>query len=91
MRPWQRVLDSAACAVAMVMRRGLLSSELVTQDTEVLLQAWSSVRKSCKAVPCAREGGGVSNEAINKLEAMVTLLQKLNLKLKVFAGGCACR
>ncbi|MGH0171579.1 UNVERIFIED_CONTAM: hypothetical protein FKN15_061690 [Acipenser sinensis] len=85
MRPWQRVLDSAACAVAMVMRRGLLSSELVTQDTEVLLQAWSSVRKSCKAVPCAREGGGVSNEAINKLEAMVTLLQKLNLKLKVFA------
>ncbi|XP_058881826.1 midasin isoform X1 [Acipenser ruthenus] len=85
MRPWQRVLDSTACAVAMVMRRGLLSSELVTQDTEVLLQAWSSVRKSCKAVPCAREGGGVSNEAINKLEAMVTLLQKLNLKLKVFA------
>ncbi|RXM29707.1 Midasin [Acipenser ruthenus] len=85
MRPWQRVLDSAACAVAMVMRRGLLSSELVTQDTEVLLQAWSSVRKSCKAVPCAREGGGVGNEAINKLEAMVTLLQKLNLKLKVFA------
>ncbi|XP_066547692.1 midasin isoform X2 [Amia ocellicauda] len=80
MRPWQQVLESVDYIVAMVTRRGLLSMDGTTQDTEFLLKAWSSFRRSLRE---KRQESGVSAEALNKLEAIIVLLQKLNTKLKV--------
>ncbi|KAM9704373.1 midasin [Menidia menidia] len=83
MRPWQQVLEGMDYMVAMVIRRGLMSLEVGIQDTEFLLQTWGLF---CQWL--AKEGldggGGVNSEALNKLEVIIVLLQKLNTKLKVF-------
>lgn len=86
MRPWQLVLESVDYIVAMVIRRGLMSLEVGIQDTEFLLQTWGLFCHWLKEEGLQRSGGRVSSEALNKLEVIILLLQKLNTKLKVFTG-----
>lgn len=87
MRPWQQVLESVDYIVAMVIRRGLMSLEVGIQDTEFLLQTWGLFCHWLKEEGLQRSGGSVSTEALNKLEVIILLLQKLNTKLKVFTGN----
>lgn len=87
MRPWQQVLESVDYMVAMVIRRGLMSLEVGIQDTEFLLQTWGLFCHWLKEEGLQRSGGSVNSEALNKLEVIILLLQKLNTKLKVFTGG----
>lgn len=87
MRPWQQVLESVDYMVAMVIRRGLMSLEVGIQDTEFLLQTWGLFCHWLKEEGLQRSGGTVNSEALNKLEVIILLLQKLNTKLKVFTGG----
>lgn len=87
MRPWQQVLESVDYIVAMVIRRGLMSLEVGIQDTEFLLQTWGLFCLWLKEEGLQRSGGSVSAEALNKLEVIILLLQKLNTKLKVFTGN----
>ncbi|KAJ8409756.1 hypothetical protein AAFF_G00218150 [Aldrovandia affinis] len=84
MRPWQQVLESVDYLVAMVTRRGLMSLDGAVQDTEFLLRNWSVFRRWLKEEERERPEAGVSFEAVNKLEAILVLLRKLNTKLKVF-------
>ncbi|XP_075869163.1 midasin [Nelusetta ayraudi] len=84
MRPWQQVLESVDYMVAMVIRRGLMSLEVGIQDTEFLLQTWGLFCHWLKEEGLQRSGGSVNSEALNKLEVIILLLQKLNTKLKVF-------
>ncbi|XP_011610045.2 midasin isoform X2 [Takifugu rubripes] len=84
MRPWQQVLESVDYIVAMVIRRGLMSLEVGIQDTEFLLQTWGLFCHWLKEERLQRSGGSVNSEALNKLEVIILLLQKLNTKLKVF-------
>lgn len=86
MRPWQQVLESVDYMVAMVIRRGLMSLEVGIQDTEFLLQTWGLFCHWLKEEGLHRSGGSVNSEALNKLEVIILLLQKLNTKLKVFTG-----
>ncbi|XP_064196020.1 midasin isoform X1 [Anguilla rostrata] len=84
MRPWKQVIESVDYMVAMVTRRGLMSLDGALQDTEFLLRNWSVFQKWLKEEERERPEGGVSFEAVNKLEVILILLQKLNTKLKVF-------
>ncbi|XP_044025553.1 midasin [Siniperca chuatsi] len=84
MRPWQQVLESVDYIVAMVIRRGLMSLDVGIQDTEFLLQTWGQFCHWLKEEGLQRTGGTVNSEALNKLEVIILLLQKLNTKLKVF-------
>ncbi|KAM6915471.1 midasin [Xenentodon cancila] len=83
MRPWQQVLESVDYIVAMVTRRGLMSLDVGIQDTEFLLHTWGLFCQWLKEKGLHRSGGSVSSEALNKLEVIILLLQKLNTKLKV--------
>ncbi|TMS12601.1 Midasin [Larimichthys crocea] len=84
MRPWQQVLESVDYIVAMVIRRGLMSLDVGIQDTEFLLQTWGLFCHWLKEEGLQTTGGTVNSEALNKLEVIILLLQKLNTKLKVF-------
>ncbi|KAK7907514.1 hypothetical protein WMY93_016126 [Mugilogobius chulae] len=84
MRPWQQVLEIVDYTVAMVTRRGLMSLDTGMQDTEFLLQTWGLFCDWLKAEGPQKAGNAVTFEAINKLESIIVLLQKLNTKLKVF-------
>ncbi|XP_042084236.1 midasin isoform X2 [Haplochromis burtoni] len=84
MRPWQQVLESVDYIVAMVIRRGLMSLDGGIQDTEFLLQTWGLFCHWLKQEGLQRTGGTINSEALNKLEVIILLLQKLNTKLKVF-------
>ncbi|XP_058470371.1 midasin [Solea solea] len=84
MRPWQQVLESVDYIVAMVIRRGLMSLDVGIQDTEFLLQTWGLFCHWLKDKEMQKTGGTVDSEALNKLEVIILLLQKLNTKLKVF-------
>uniref|UniRef100_A0A8C8D189 Midasin n=1 Tax=Oncorhynchus tshawytscha TaxID=74940 RepID=A0A8C8D189_ONCTS len=84
-RPWQQVLENVDYIVAMVTRRGLMSLDGAgVQDTEFLLKTWSLFCRWLKEEGLERTGGTVTSEALNKLEVIILLLQKLNTKLKVF-------
>lgn len=85
-RPWQQVLESVDYVVAMVTRRGLMSLDGAVQDTEFLLSTWGAFRRWLKEEGLDRTEGTVTFEALNKLEVIIVLLQKLNTKLKVFIG-----
>uniref|UniRef100_A0A674E136 Midasin n=1 Tax=Salmo trutta TaxID=8032 RepID=A0A674E136_SALTR len=86
-RPWQQVLENVDYIVAMVTRRGLMSLDGAgVQDTEFLLKTWSLFYRWLKEEGLERTGGAVTSEALNKLEVIILLLQKLNTKLKVFTG-----
>ncbi|MEQ2214456.1 hypothetical protein XENOCAPTIV_007947 [Xenoophorus captivus] len=57
------------------------------KDTEFLLQTWGVFCQWLKENRLQRPGGTVNSEALNKLEVIILLLQKLNTKLKVFTGN----
>ncbi|KAF3702507.1 Midasin Dynein-related AAA-ATPase MDN1 MIDAS-containing protein [Channa argus] len=84
MRPWQQVLESVDYIVAMVIRRGLMSLDVGVQDTEFLMQTWGLFCHWLKKEGLQTTGGMVNSEALNRLEVIILLLQKLNTKLKVF-------
>ncbi|KAM9840331.1 midasin [Aulostomus maculatus] len=84
MRPWQQVLESVDYIIAMVIRRGLMSLDVGIQDTEFLLKTWGLFCHWLYEEGLQRSGGTVNSEALNKLEVIILLLQKLNTKLKVF-------
>ncbi|XP_070405869.1 midasin isoform X3 [Nothobranchius furzeri] len=82
MRPWQQVLESTDHVVAMVMRQGLMSLDI--QDTEFLLHTWGVFSHWLKERTLQRGGVTVTSEALDRLQVVLLLLQKLNTKLRVF-------
>ncbi|XP_051908078.1 midasin isoform X2 [Hippocampus zosterae] len=84
MRPWQHLLESVYYLVALVARRGLMSLDVCLQDTEFLLQTWGIFYHWLREEKPESSTRTLNFEAVNKLEVIVVLLQKLNTKLKVF-------
>uniref|UniRef100_A0A3Q2XAQ0 Midasin AAA ATPase 1 n=1 Tax=Hippocampus comes TaxID=109280 RepID=A0A3Q2XAQ0_HIPCM len=84
MRPWQHLLESVYYLVALVARRGLMSLDVCLQDTEFLLQTWGIFYHWLREENPESSTRTLNSEAVNKLEVIVVLLQKLNTKLKVF-------
>lgn len=87
MRPWQQVLESVDYIVATVTRRGLMSFEVGVQDTEFLLQTWGQFSQWVRKKGLQETGVTINSEALDRLEVIILLLQKLNTKLRVFTGN----
>ncbi|XP_055981327.1 midasin [Sorex fumeus] len=77
-RPWRQLVEKVACMVRALVRDSLLVS---AEDGEVVLRAWSHFLLTYKP-KCLGEGGrSVTVEIVNKLEAVLLLMQRLNNKI----------
>ncbi|XP_054990862.1 midasin [Sorex araneus] len=77
-RPWRQLVEKVECMVRALVRDSLLVS---AEDGEVVLRAWSHFLLTYKP-KCLGEGGrSVTVEIVNKLEAVLLLMQRLNNKI----------
>ncbi|XDB53754.1 hypothetical protein ABFV05_007370 [Capra hircus] len=81
-RPWRQLLAKVEGTVRALVRDSLLVS---ADDAEVVLRAWSHFLLTYKP-RCLGEGGkGVTMEIVNKLEAVLLLMQRLNNKINSYS------
>ena len=81
-RPWRQLLEKVEGTVRALVRDSLLVS---ADDAEVVLRAWSHFLLTYKP-RCRGEGGkGVTMEIVNKLEAVLLLMQRLNNKINSYS------
>ncbi|XP_032952982.1 midasin isoform X1 [Rhinolophus ferrumequinum] len=82
LRPWRQLLEKVEATGQALLRDSLLVS---ADDAEVVLRAWSHFLLTYKP-KCLGEGGkGVTMEIVNKLEAVLLLLQRLNNKINSYS------
>ncbi|XP_060061378.1 midasin [Erinaceus europaeus] len=82
LRPWRQLLEKVQVTVRALLRDSLLVS---ADDAEVVLRAWSHFLLTYKPM-CLGEGGkGVTMEIVNKLEAVLLLMQRLNNKINSYS------
>lgn len=81
-RPWRQLLEKVEGTVRALVRDSLLVS---ADDAEVVLRAWSHFLLTYKP-RCLGEGGKcVTMEIVNKLEAVLLLMQRLNNKINSYS------
>uniref|UniRef100_A0A8I3X1N2 Midasin n=1 Tax=Callithrix jacchus TaxID=9483 RepID=A0A8I3X1N2_CALJA len=81
-RPWRQLLEKVEGAVRALLRDSLLIS---ADDAEVVLRAWSHFLLTYKP-KCLGEGGKtITMEIVNKLEAVLLLMQRLNNKINSYS------
>ncbi|XP_007949614.1 midasin [Orycteropus afer afer] len=81
-RSWRQLLEKVESTVRALLRDSLLVS---TDDTEVVLRAWSHFLLTYKP-KCLGEGGkDITMEIVNKLEAVLLLMQRLNNKINSYS------
>ncbi|XP_049753260.1 midasin [Elephas maximus indicus] len=81
-RPWRQLLEKVEGTVRALLRDSLLIS---ADDAEVVLRAWSHFLLMYKP-KCLGEGGkGITMEIVNKLEAVLLLMQRLNNKINSYS------
>ncbi|XP_028728584.1 LOW QUALITY PROTEIN: midasin [Peromyscus leucopus] len=81
-RPWRLLLEKVEHTVRTLLRDSLLSS---ADDTEVVLRAWSHFLLTYKPKCLGEDGKGVTIEIVNKLEAVLLLMQRLNNKINSYS------
>ncbi|XP_058163130.1 midasin isoform X2 [Dasypus novemcinctus] len=82
LRPWRQLLEKVEGTVRVLLRDSLLVS---TDDTEVVLRAWSHFLLTYKPKYLGEGGKGVTMEIFNKLEAVLLLMQRLNNKINSYS------
>ncbi|XP_030875252.1 midasin-like [Leptonychotes weddellii] len=81
-RPWRQLLEKVEGTLRALLRDSLLIS---AEDTEVVLRAWSHFLLTYKP-KCLGDGGkGITVEIVNKLEAVLLLMQRLNNKINSYS------
>ncbi|XP_040839706.1 midasin isoform X2 [Ochotona curzoniae] len=81
-RPWKQLLEKVEDTVRALLRDSLLVS---ADDAEVVLRAWSHFLLTYKP-QCFEDGGkGITVEVVNKLEAVLLLMQRLNNKINSYS------
>ncbi|KAK2114050.1 AAA ATPase midasin, partial [Saguinus oedipus] len=81
-RPWRQLLEKVEGAVRALLRDSLLMS---ADDAEVVLRAWSHFLLTYKP-KCLGEGSKtITMEIVNKLEAVLLLMQRLNNKINSYS------
>ncbi|XP_042842742.1 midasin [Panthera tigris] len=81
-RPWRQLLEKVEGTVRALLRDSLLIS---ADDAEVVLRAWSHFLLTYKP-KCLGDGGrGITMEIVNKLEAVLLLMQRLNNKINSYS------
>ncbi|XP_040596448.1 midasin isoform X2 [Mesocricetus auratus] len=81
-RPWRLLLEKVERTVRVLLRDSLLTS---ADDTEVVLRAWSHFLLTYKPKCLGEDGKGVTKEIVNKLEAVLLLMQRLNNKINSYS------
>ncbi|KAM6185923.1 midasin [Rhynchocyon petersi] len=81
-RPWRQLLDKVEGTIRTLLRDSLLIS---AEDTEVVLRAWSHFLLTYKPKCLGEGGGGITMEMVNKLEAVLLLMQRLNNKINSYS------
>ncbi|XP_042126882.1 midasin [Peromyscus maniculatus bairdii] len=81
-RPWRLLLEKVEHTVRALLRDSLLNS---ADDTEVVLRAWSHFLLTYKPKCLGEDGKGVTMEIVNKLEAVLLLMQRLNNKINSYS------
>ncbi|XP_036035518.1 midasin [Onychomys torridus] len=81
-RPWRLLLEKVEHTVRVLLRDSLLNS---ADDTEVVLRAWSHFLLTYKPKCLGEDGKGVTTEIVNKLEAVLLLMQRLNNKINSYS------
>lgn len=86
-RPWRQLLEKVEGTVRALLRDSLLIS---ADDAEVVLRAWSHFVLTYKP-KCLGDGGkGITMEIVNKLEAVLLLMQRLNNKINSYSKAGVC-
>nr|XP_035921041.1 midasin isoform X1 [Halichoerus grypus] len=81
-RPWRQLLEKVEGTLRALLRDSLLIS---AEDAEVVLRAWSHFLLTYKP-KCLGDGGkGITVEIVNKLEAVLLLMQRLNNKINSYS------
>nr|XP_048276589.1 midasin isoform X1 [Myodes glareolus] len=81
-RPWRLLLEKVERTLRVLLRDSLLTS---ADDTEVVLRAWSHFLLTYKPKCLGEDGKGVTIEIVNKLEAVLLLMQRLNNKINSYS------
>uniref|UniRef100_A0A8C6R246 Midasin n=1 Tax=Nannospalax galili TaxID=1026970 RepID=A0A8C6R246_NANGA len=81
-RPWRQLLEKVERTVRALLRDSLLVS---ADDAEVVLRAWSHFLLTYKPKSLGEDGKGVTMEIMNKLEAVLLLMQRLNNKINSYS------
>lgn len=81
-RPWRLLLEKVERTLRVLLRDSLLTS---ADDTEVVLRAWSHFLLTYKPKCLGEDGKGVTIEIVNKLEAVLLLMQRLNSKINSYS------
>lgn len=82
MRPWRQLLERVEDTVRGLLRASLLVS---TDDAEVVLRAWSHFLLTYKPKCLREDAKGITVETVNKLEAVLLLMQRLNNKINSYS------
>lgn len=86
-RPWRLLLEKVERTVRVLLRDSLLIN---ADDTEVVLRAWSHFLLTYKPKCLGEDGKGVTIEIVNKLEAVLLLMQRLNNKINSYSKAGMC-
>ncbi|XP_036895348.1 midasin isoform X2 [Sturnira hondurensis] len=81
-RPWRQLVEKVESTVRALLRDSLVIS---TDDAEVVLRAWSHFLLTYKPKCLGEDGKGVTVEIVNKLEAVLLLMQRLNNKINSYS------
>ncbi|XP_014636596.1 PREDICTED: midasin [Ceratotherium simum simum] len=81
-RPWRQLLEKVEGTIRALLRDSLLVS---ADDAEVVLRAWSHFLLTYKPKCLGESGKGVTMEIVNKLEAVLLLMQRLNSKINSYS------
>ncbi|XP_044531325.1 midasin [Gracilinanus agilis] len=81
-RPWRQLLKKVESTVSVLLRDSLL---LNPEDAEVVLRAWSNFFLTYKPRTLGEVGKSITVEIVNKLEAVLLLVQRLNNKINSFS------
>ncbi|XP_037374649.1 midasin [Talpa occidentalis] len=81
-RPWRQLLEKVEGTVRALLRDSFLIS---SDDAEVVLRAWSHFLLTYKPKSLGEGGKDVTMEVVNKLEAVLLLMQRLNNKINSYS------
>ncbi|XP_019064368.1 midasin isoform X2 [Fukomys damarensis] len=81
-RPWRQLLEKVEDIIRGLLRVSLLVS---ADDSEVVLRAWSHFLLTYKPKCFGEDGKGITMEIVNKLEAVLLLMQRLNNKINSYS------
>ncbi|MBZ3875424.1 Midasin, partial [Sciurus carolinensis] len=80
-RPWRQLLEKVEGTLRALLRDCLLIS---AEDAEVVLRAWSHFLLTYKPKCLGEDGQSITMEIVNKLEAVLLLMQRLNNKINSY-------